>query len=252
MHQCVAIDPKAVAALIDERLLPPLRNIIVAYAAGPELWSTHVVGPLDSFQITITWHPGCGTTDNTLAVVNSLIARCRTNSTWVHDTMATGDRSRIVAAQKQPKRVLDPYNPQSLSKDKIQEVLTICHTSLMFLACRVDLFMLDSAQVPIQYVGVHTGHLVDLVNINCKLITDYVQARRDRGCGGDEECKCDECAAELHHSCRQNQPSEYCAFLNQCACMCEYCDDIKNICADERGLCKNQGKLCFSKWRPPS
>ncbi len=260
MQPYVAIDPDAVAALVEEHLPPVVRTIVAAYWAGPTLLSNVADKELGSFQITIDWHPN----DDGRMMSNveyELLQILRVNAAYESesDSHAVMGVSRLVMFRPPARSVIPPtyntgrYDPLTLPSvtPNVRTILSHCYTMLAFSACQIKLYELYQPHAAAQLVGIRTGHKYgEQQQANTDLeIAEYIKLREQVGCMMDESCECYSCRNELHHICR-SEKSDTCACMNQCLCTCEYCTDgIK--CADTQGLCANQNLLCFSKWRPP-
>ncbi len=259
MQPYVAIDPDAVAALVDEHLPPVVRGIVAAYWEGPTLQSNAIGKGLGSFQITVEWHPN---DDGNMMrnVESALLKSLRASAEYESesDRQAVGIVSRLVMLRSPPHSVIPPhhlshYGPQAppLSPPDAELILLQCHELLAFSAQNIYLYALHEPYAAAQLVGVNTGHKYSEGNFvhNTAAIAEYIKLRKQTGCVLNESCGCSECADELHHICRREESDE-CVFLNQCLCGCVHCGD-KAECTDAQGLCKNINMLCFSKWTPP-
>ncbi len=264
MQSYVAIDPDAVAALVEEHLPPVMRTIVAAYWAGPEIWINVPGKELGAFQITIEWHPGAGHCAGEAPIsiqdseIGSILALPDNGYEIITDICPVRDVTRVmflpIRASVIPP-ISESYTPITRSVGpNVELLLNRVHELLVYRAAAIKLFDICPTYAAAQFVSVITGHrfreYYDLDGPNMiPTIKEYIKLRTtENGCTIAEDCTCIECEHELHHACRRDN-SQNCTFLNQCRCSCEYCED-GDECGDTQGLCAQQGLMCFRNWKP--
>ncbi len=254
MHPYVAIDPKAVAALVDEHLPPVVRDIVAVYWAGPMLSSSVEDKELGAFQLSILLHSDNVTKHGNISDRDIGLALSVPDYEIISDlNHPILNNCRIVCVPRHISTVppvLKAYAPLSPPYEpNMRRILERCHTLFAFRAVEIELFEIYSTVAAAQFVSVHTGHARNYHNSPSALIREYIELRCTTGCLLDVNCACRACLNELHNNCRREN-SRQCNMLRQCLCGCVYCT-TESVCMDAQGLCKNQNLLCFSRWEPP-